>query len=158
MSIGILVEVLYNTNMGKKKSYIEKSSAGRPSIYSDTIVAILDDAFRFGATVEQACAMAKIDKATYYRWLDSKPDFATRMEYSRNYLYTMAKDLVRKSIVIDKDVNTAKWLLEKTEFKQIQQNNTQVNINNPIPIMGGETSNVSKNNNIQENIETPKEN
>lgn len=158
MSIGILVDILYNVFMPKKKNYMEKGLAGRPTIYSSTIVEILDESFKLGCTVEQACAYAKIDKKTYYNWIDTNPEFSTKMEFARNYLYREAKNLINKAIIKDKDVNTAKWLLEKTEFKQIQQNNTQVNINNPIPIMGGETSNVSKNNNIQENTETSKEN
>jgi hypothetical protein len=162
MSIGILVDKLYNLNMPKKKSYIEDfGKVGRPTIFNDTVVTILDDSFRFGATVEQACALAKIDKVTYYRWIDSKPDFATKMEYARNYLNTMAKDLVKKAIIIDKDINTAKWLLEKTEFKPVNQSNTQVNITGPKSILDGFIDwkeDVQTNNNTKEDSKIKEEN
>lgn len=125
MSIGILVDVLYNIDMPKKKIV---NLGGRPSIYSDEIVEKLASIFRIGGTIEQAVSYAQIDKVTYYNWLEKHPSFSTKMEQARTYADIVAKNIVVDSMIKDKDLNTAKWWLEKREFKQTTQNNTQVNI------------------------------
>lgn len=129
MSIGILADVLYNVFMPKNKQVTAKK-VGRPTDYSNEKVLKLEEAFKFGATVDQAVAHAGIVKSTYYEWIDKHPDFQTKMEDARQFLANMAKNLIKSSVLAG-DVNTAKWYLEKTEYKQVVQNNTQVNISNP---------------------------
>lgn len=138
------------------------SNVGRPTLYSDEIVEKLASIFRIGGTVEQAVSYAQIDKVTYYNWMEKHPNFSTKMEQARTYADIVAKNIVVDSMIKDKDLTTAKWWLEKREFKQVQQNNTQVNIQAPQPILGDlvnlRIEDVSTNNNTQENITTPEEN
>jgi len=122
----------------------------------------IESIFKIGGTVEQALSYAGISKETYYNWTEKHPNFLTRMESARTYADIVAKNIVVDSMIKDKDVNTAKWWLEKREFKQIQQNNTQVNIQAPKPILGDllnlRIENVSTDNNTQENNTTQQEN
>lgn len=138
------------------------SNVGRPTLYSDEIVEKLASIFRIGGTIEQAVSYAQIDKVTYYNWMDKHPNFSTKMEQARTYADIVAKNIVVDSMIKDKDLTTAKWWLEKREFKQVQQNNTQVNIQAPQPILGDlvnlRIEDVSTNNNTQENITAPEEN
>lgn len=101
---------------------------GRPTIFNETILAILTSAMQKGCSVQQACSYAKISIDSYYYWMETRPDFARQMEYAKNYLNYKAKALIEQDIVEKKDINTAKWYLEKTEYKQITQNNTQINV------------------------------
>jgi len=138
------------------------SNVGRPTLYSEEIVNKIESIFKIGGTVEQALSYAGISKETYYNWTEKHPNFLTKMESARAYPDIVAKNIVVDSMIKDKDVNTAKWWLEKREFKQSQQNNTQVNITAPQPILGDlvnlKIENVQNNNNTQENIPTSEEN
>ena len=148
--------------MARSNTKNKLSNVGRPTLYSDEIVEKLASIFRIGGTVEQAVSYAQIDKVTYYNWMDKHPNFSTKMEQARTYADIVAKNIVVDSMIKDKDLTTAKWWLEKREFKQVQQNNTQVNIQAPQPILGDlvnlRIEDVSTNNNTQENITTPEEN
>lgn len=148
--------------MARSNTKNKLSNVGRPTLYSDEIVEKLASIFRIGGTVEQAVSYAQIDKVTYYNWMEKHPNFSTKMEQARNYADIVAKNIVVDSMIKDKDLTTAKWWLEKREFKQVQQNNTQVNIQAPQPILGDlvnlRIEDVSTNNNTQENITTPEEN
>ena len=101
---------------------------GRPTLYSEEMVEKLASIFRIGGTVEQAVSYAQIDKVTYYNWMEKHPSFSTKMEQARTYADIVAKNIVVDSMIKDKDLTTAKWWLEKREFKQITQNNTQINV------------------------------
>lgn len=101
---------------------LEKKEAGRPTKYSEEIVVKLESILKIGGTIEQACAYAGINKTTFYRWFEENEDFATRMEKAKYFSDIMAKNIVVKAITEDKDLETAKWWLEKREFKQQPQN------------------------------------
>lgn len=138
--------------VAKKKQNL----GGRPSIYAENIVEKLESILKIGGTIEQATSYAQIDKVTYYNWLEKHPSFSTRMEQARSYPDIVAKNIVVDSMIKDRDLNTAKWWLEKREFKQVNQINTQVNIN-PQPITEIDND-VSGNDSTQENKETNEEN
>jgi hypothetical protein len=148
--------------MARSNTKNKLSNVGRPTLYSEEIVSKIESIFKIGGTVEQALSYAGITKPTYYDWIEKHPNFLTRMESARTYADIVAKNIVVDSMIKDKDVNTAKWWLEKREFKQIQQNNTQVNIQAPKPILGDlidlRIENVSTDNNAQENNTTQQEN
>lgn len=110
--------------MGENNSSnkIEKKEVGRPTKYSEEIVAKLESILKIGGTIEQACAYAEINKTTFYRWLEEKEDFATRMEKAKYFSDIMAKNIIVKAITENKDLETAKWWLEKREFRQQPQN------------------------------------
>jgi hypothetical protein len=148
--------------MARSNTKNKLSNVGRPTLYSEEMVNKLESIFKIGGTVEQALSYAGISKETYYNWTEKHPEFLTKMQSARIYADIVAKNIVVDSMIKDKDVNTAKWWLEKREFKQIQQNNTQVNIQAPKPILGDlidlRIENVSTDNNTKENNTTEQEN
>lgn len=103
------------------------SKAGRPTAIVPDVVAKLEEALKDYATVEQACAYAGINKATYYRQIKENEDFATKMDRAKYYTTLKSKRNIAKA-VDEGDLATSKWHLEKTEYNQPQvQINTQVN-------------------------------
>ena len=138
--------------VAKKKQNL----GGRPTIYSEDIVEKLESILKIGGTIEQAVNYAGIDKQTYYNWIEKRLDFSTKMEQARSYPDIVAKNIVVDSMIKDRDLNTAKWWLEKREFKQVNQINTQVNIN-PQPITEIDND-VSGNDSTKENKEDNEEN
>lgn len=139
--------------MGKA---IAKRSVGRPTKLDDNVVAKLDSIFKVGGNVEEACSYALINKTTYYRWLEENEDFATKMESAQHYADIVAKNVVVDSMIKDRDLNTAKWWLEKREFKANNQTNIQVN--NFVPLLDGESvRNVPTHNSDQQDTQSDQE-
>lgn len=90
------------------------NAVGRPTKLEPEVVTKLTAAFANGFTVEQACQYAEISKQTYYRWLEEHPQFNDDMENARNMLGLQARKVVADRINA-KDVQTAKWWLEKRD-------------------------------------------
>lgn len=107
-----------------------KKEVGRPTKYSEEIVIKLESILKIGGTIEDACSYALISKETYYRWLEESLDFMTRMDSAKRYPDIAAKNTVVDSIVKDKDVNSAKWWLEKRRPQEFGQmpSLTQINV------------------------------
>jgi len=100
---------------------------GRPTKYGDEIVTKLENIFKVGGTIEEATSYAGISKPTYYRWLEDKSGFITKMEAAQHYADVVAKNLVVESITRDKNIENAKWWLEKRQFRY-EDKGTTVNI------------------------------
>lgn len=105
-----------------------KGLVGRPTVILPEVVAKMENIFKVGATIEEACSYVGINKATYYRHLEKDDIFATKMEAAQHYADIVAKNVVVDSIVKDKDLGSAKWWLEKREFKNTG-NNVAVQVN-----------------------------
>ena len=90
---------------------------GRKTLKTDDRVKLLEDAFRIGATVEQAYSYAGIGKQTYYDWINNDEEFEDRMLRAKNYADMKAKNIVVDKIVNENSLTEAKWWLEKREFK-----------------------------------------
>lgn len=102
----------------------DKYITGRPAIQiTDELVNKLESIFKIGGTVEEACSYALISGPTYYKLTKQDQTFLRKMQAAQHYADVAAKNVVVKSITKDKDVETAKWWLEKREFKQNQQLN-----------------------------------
>lgn len=56
---------------------------GRPTDRTPEVVAQLRDAFKVGSPVAIACLHAGIDGATFYRWMQSDPQFRDEMTRAR---------------------------------------------------------------------------
>ena len=115
--------------MGKS---ITKNLGGRPTKYNDEVVKKLESIFKIGGTVDEACSYAEITKPTYYEWLDRHSDFLTKMNSAQHYADIVAKNVVVDSMIKDKDLSTAKWWLEKRQFRENNQTNIQVNVLNKL--------------------------
>ena len=93
------------------------SKVGRPTKLDESTVVKLESILKIGGTVEEASSYAGINKTTYYRWLEENEDFATKMDAAQHYADIVAKNIVVDTLVKDKDLSTAKWWLEKRQFK-----------------------------------------
>lgn len=95
-------------------------AGGRPSKRTEAIVEKLVSVYKLGVTDEVACNHAGIDKQTLYNWYKVDEDFFDRIQTAKNFARLAAGNVVMNSIVKKKDINTAKWWLEKKhsgEFK-----------------------------------------
>ena len=63
----------------------------RPTKFNEKIVGKLIDAFRRDATVEEACAYAKINKDTYYEWMRKNKKFSDEIEQAKLFPHMFAK-------------------------------------------------------------------
>lgn len=108
---------------------ITPKEPGRPTKLNEDLLKKIEEILKVGGTMKEACSYARITEQSYYRWVKEDKEIVSRMEAARHYADIMAKHVVVKSIVKDKDIETAKWWLEKREFRE-KQNLTQVNINN----------------------------
>ena len=113
------------------KEITTPKEAGRPTKYCDEVVKKIESIYQLGGTVEEALSYAQISKPTYYEWLERYPDFLTKVESAQHYADIAAKRVVVKAIM-NEDLNTAKWWLEKREFKDKPTTAVQVNIANLI--------------------------
>ena len=90
---------------------------GRPTKFTDDTVIKLEEVLKVGGTIEEATSSAGISRETYYRWLEENPDFMTKMEYAQHYADIEAKNIVVADIIKRKNTESAKWWLEKRQFK-----------------------------------------
>jgi hypothetical protein len=106
---------------------------GRPSKKNDDIVKKLLEVYRLGVTDEVACNYAGISKPTLYTWCRDDEDLLYQIQGAKDYGRVLAGQIVMKSIV-EGDVGSAKWWLEKKYSKEFQsrpellEDNRQVNV------------------------------
>lgn len=96
---------------------------GRPTKMTDEVVNKLENAFKDGANVTEACRIAEISTRSYYEWLNTNEDFSHKMTNAQEYPDVIAKMVLVKAIKSD-DVDTAKWWAErrmKNEFSTKQE-------------------------------------
>ena len=98
---------------------------GRPTSITPDIETKLESIFKIGGTIAEATAYAGIGERTYYDRAKASPEFSQKMEAAKHYADIVAKNVVVDSILKDKDINSAKWWLEK----RVYRNDTSVNIN-----------------------------
>jgi len=95
-----------------------KKSLGRKWKDTDEVVDNLVRAFEDGANISEACRIAKIDRQTYYNWLEDSEEFSTLMTDSQNYPDVVAKMVLVRAIK-KSDIDVSKWWAErrmKNEF------------------------------------------
>ena len=97
---------------------VVKNEGGRPTKLDEDTVKKLESIFKVGGTVEQACAYAGITRQSYYNYIKADEGFLTKMDNARFYSDIVAKNLVVDSIIKDKNLDSAKWWLEKREFNK----------------------------------------
>ena len=109
---------------------LQVNKGGRPTIYGEEIVKKLESAYQLGVSDEIASNYAGISKVTLYKWRETYPELVNRLDGAKHYA-RMAAGAVVVQAIKDKDVNTAKWWLEKkypqefgTQPQVLQQFNT----------------------------------
>ena len=104
--------------------------------YTKEVVELLENAFRDGASITEACDRAKIDRQTYYNWLDGQDGFSTKMQEAQEWVSEIARAVVAQRITRKKDLETAKWWLErkkKGEFSTRTENTGKDGKDLPVP-------------------------
>ncbi len=91
---------------------VNKKSIGRPQKVDYKVMAKLEDALQYGATISEACYYAGISRDTFYRYFRNEDVFAKKMEAARNKLLFIAKRNVADAIM-NGDYQSSVWLLEK---------------------------------------------
>jgi len=69
-------------------------STGRPTVINEATVRKLEQAFKDGLSVSEACFVSDIGRTTYYEHKASNKDFANKMELAKAYVTIRAKKTV----------------------------------------------------------------
>lgn len=93
---------------------MSNSKAGRPSKMTPALVSKLEDAFKFGATVTEACYLSGISREMFYQHYRSNQEFSDKIERARSWLSVKAKHNIADAIMKG-DIKASVWLLEKRD-------------------------------------------
>ncbi len=85
---------------------------GRPTKMTVSVVSKLEDAFRFGATVSEACYLSGISREMFYQHYRSDQNFSDIIERARSWLAITAKHNVAAEIM-NGNIKASVWFLEK---------------------------------------------
>lgn len=72
-------------------------------------------AFKMGYDVQQSCVIANISRDQYYYFLEKHPEFSSIKERLEIFVELRAKDLVVRDIVVEGNVRSAWWWLNRYE-------------------------------------------
>jgi hypothetical protein len=120
---------IVNALRKKKRKKIVNNPAGRPSSITNDRVLQLKELVLKGLDIKEALHSVGISKTAYYNYCENNKGFKDLMVSLKGLeLKTGAKLVIHDKIVIDKDVNTAKWVLEKLDedYKQDKQGNINI--------------------------------
>lgn len=84
---------------------------GRPSKMTSEVVGKLEEAFAIGASINEACMYADINKSTYFDWIKKNPHFSNRVEALQLKPTLKARQTVVKAL--DDPVMALKYLERK---------------------------------------------
>jgi hypothetical protein len=126
----------------------------KPHGYSEEYVKSLEDAFKNGANIVQACLLSRISRETYYNWCEQKKGFLDRMTTAQEYPSVIARLAVVKAI--GEEVknpsrngteNSWKWLERKNkdEFSSRSELTGKDGKDLPTPILAHVSSDNSNN-------------
>jgi len=94
-------------------------AVGRPPVVSDPkVVSKLEQAFKDGYNVSQACMHAGISRESYYQNLRSNQEFADKMSYAQEWITLQAKSNMI-SAINKGDLKASKWWLETTNAQLV---------------------------------------
>jgi len=90
---------------------------GAPTKITPDIETKLESILKVGGTIAEATSYAGIGERTYYDRAKASEVFSQKMKAAKHYADIVAKNVVVNDIVKNKDVQTAKWWLEKRQFR-----------------------------------------
>lgn len=93
-----------------------KSKGGRPSKLTARTIKKLEESFQIGATIAEACSVAKITPQTYNNWCNSDESFLLRMQQAQSYADLFAKKNIVVDITQKSSIDSSKWWLEKRQY------------------------------------------
>ena len=110
--------------MTKKKTKRQHKKTGRHTIMTPQTIAKLEHCFERGYSDYDAYKSVGISKDAFYDYCVANPDFSEKKEWLKKNTVILSKNIVYDKLVIDKDINTAKIILErkaKDEFSTRQE-------------------------------------
>jgi len=110
--------------MTTTKKIIKK--AGAPTVVTPDVETKLESILKIGGTIAEATTYAGISERTYYDKQKRDEAFLQKMESAKHYADVAAKNVVVRAITEDKDLATAKWWLEKREFRESRMTGLKV--------------------------------
>lgn len=87
-------------------------TTGRPTVIDKDVVRKLEQAFKDGLSVSEACFVSGIGKRTFYDHKATDTVFAHKMELAKAYVTLRAKKVVVQA-VYSGNLTAAKWYLER---------------------------------------------
>ena len=114
---------------------LQLSNVGRKTIVTEEVVRKLESILQLGVNDTTACQYAKISRDTFYDHLKNDPHFSDRIQSAKDLVTIAAGQVVTNDIIVNKDVTSAKWWLERKapdEFGDKRVTAVQVNIQNVI--------------------------
>jgi len=97
---------------------------GRPTKFGVEIISKLKEAFAIGASVEEACFYAEIDKGTYYNWIKKNEKLFNEFERLKQKPILKARQEVVKGLD-----NNPEFALKYLERKRKKEFGTRIDTN-----------------------------
>ena len=119
------------TKQGKRTYRLRKDGSGkkeawRRSVFTEELVKKLEEQFSWNSSIKTACAIVGISRNAYYEECKKNQEFNDRMERAQEYVNSLADRTIAKAIR-DWDVQTAKWMKERTD-ERYKQKPAQINM------------------------------
>ena len=93
-------------------------SVGRPTVMTEKVIRLLEDAFLVGATDLEACVHADISKTALYNYCVEHEEFKERKELLKNQPTLKAKIIVNAALQKD-DLPTAHKVIDRKEGQKV---------------------------------------
>ena len=93
---------------------MSNNKIGRPTVLNKDTVSKLEEAFKLGASVSEACLISGISRDTFYRHFNADSTFSDKMERARSWILVLAKRNIANAIGMG-NTKLSVWLLEKHE-------------------------------------------
>lgn len=127
------------------------AGVGRPTVLTEEVIRILEEAFSNDATDLQACFLAKISKTALYEYQKDHPEFAERKEALKAMTGYQAKKVI-KSLIDKADGDKSAWYLERKAKDEGFNTRTEMTGKDgedlfPKPLLGGASTHELPNNN-----------
>lgn len=107
-------------------------STWRPTKLQTSTVQKLQDAFKLGCSIWEACCYAEISRSSYYTWIEENPEFSDKIDIAKRYLEFKSRSVIANSLEAG-DVKTAMWYLEKKNKKEFWTLNLEMHSNDFTP-------------------------
>lgn len=109
-----------------RKDGSNKKMAWRKTVFTPEVVHKLEELFENDVAVWRALKFVWVSESAYYAECERNPSFKEKMQKAQEYVGILADRTVAKAIK-EWDVQTAKWLKEKTD-ERYKQKPTQINM------------------------------
>lgn len=86
-----------------------KEKKGANEALSKESVQSLEQSFKNGYNVTEACSYAKVARSTFYYWMENDQEFFDKMTMAQTFVNRKAKQNIIKKIVESEDISLSQW-------------------------------------------------